>query len=345
MEQAPVDGPPSPRWFSWFPEFLQLGQRRIRTQVRILGLAVLVGLVAGLGAILFYVATRAVEQYAVGHLAGYDPQPHPAGEVVISWLPAVSPTLHPWLLLLIPTVGGLLSGVLVYSLAPGGGGPRHRRRYRRLSLHQGQIRPRVPLVKIIASALTLGTGGSGGREGPHRPDRGRLRLPAGQPLASAARRTPHSHGGGHGRRHRRHLPRAAGRGTVRRRGAVSLAGVRGRGHHARRDRQRRVLLHLRRLRRLAAAVRHPRPHLQQSVGTRAVLAPGALHGLSGHAVYADVLRLRAPLSSCADASALPARDRRLLDRAWWPWPLLPGGRTTAGAGRPVLWLSAPCSRP
>ena len=28
------------------------------------------------------------------------------------------------------------------------------------------IRPRVPLVKIIASALTLGTGGSGGREGP-----------------------------------------------------------------------------------------------------------------------------------------------------------------------------------
>ena len=32
--------------------------------------------------------------------------------------------------------------------------------------HQGQIRPRVPLVKIVASALTLGSGGSGGREGP-----------------------------------------------------------------------------------------------------------------------------------------------------------------------------------
>jgi len=28
------------------------------------------------------------------------------------------------------------------------------------------MRPRVPLVKIVASALTLGTGGSGGREGP-----------------------------------------------------------------------------------------------------------------------------------------------------------------------------------
>ena len=31
---------------------------------------------------------------------------------------------------------------------------------------QGQIRPRVPLVKIVASSITLGTGGSGGREGP-----------------------------------------------------------------------------------------------------------------------------------------------------------------------------------
>src|SRR5262249_5384167 len=33
-------------------------------------------------------------------------------------------------------------------------------------LHQGRVRPRVPLVKIVASALTIGSGGSGGREGP-----------------------------------------------------------------------------------------------------------------------------------------------------------------------------------
>jgi CIC family chloride channel protein len=31
---------------------------------------------------------------------------------------------------------------------------------------QGAIRARVPLIKILASAITLGTGGSGGREGP-----------------------------------------------------------------------------------------------------------------------------------------------------------------------------------
>ena len=65
----------------WFPEFLQLGQKRVRAQVRLLGLAILVGVVAGLGAIVFYVATRAAEHCALGVVAGYDPQPRPAGEV------------------------------------------------------------------------------------------------------------------------------------------------------------------------------------------------------------------------------------------------------------------------
>ena len=63
----------------WFPEFLDLGRRHINAQVRLLGLAVLVGIVAGLGAIVFYSATRYVEHYALG-IAGYDPQPRPAGE-------------------------------------------------------------------------------------------------------------------------------------------------------------------------------------------------------------------------------------------------------------------------
>ena len=37
---------------------------RIRNQVRLLALAGLVGIVAGVGAIVFYVATRAAERYA-----------------------------------------------------------------------------------------------------------------------------------------------------------------------------------------------------------------------------------------------------------------------------------------
>ena len=84
----------------------------------------------------------------------------------MAWLPAVNHPLHVWLLLLVPTVGGLLSGVLVYTLAPEAEGHGTDSAIAAYHNHQGQIRPQVPLVKIVASALTLGTGGSGGREGP-----------------------------------------------------------------------------------------------------------------------------------------------------------------------------------
>ncbi|MGD0652887.1 MAG: chloride channel protein [Thermoguttaceae bacterium] len=149
--------------FRWFPEFLDLGRRHLNAQVRLLGLAVLVGIVAGLGAIVFYSATRYVEHYALG-MAGYDPQPRPAGESMS--LPPLDHPFRPWLLLIIPTLGGLASGLLVYSLAPEAEGHGTDAVIAAYHSPQGQIRPRVPLVKIVASALTIGTGGSGGREGP-----------------------------------------------------------------------------------------------------------------------------------------------------------------------------------
>ena len=131
-----------------------------------MGLAMLVGLVAGVGAIVFYMATRMAEHYSLGVVAGYEAMPHPAGEVAIDGLPDTNATFRPWLLLIIPTVGGLLSGILVYTLAPEAEGHGTDAVIEAYHHHQGEIRPRVPLVKIIASALTLGTGGSGGREGP-----------------------------------------------------------------------------------------------------------------------------------------------------------------------------------
>ncbi len=153
-------------FFAWVPEVLSLGGKRFRSQIRLLGLAALVGVVAGLGAVVFYAATRIAEHYALGVVAGYYPEPHPGGEPSISWLPVVAHPLYPWLLLIIPTVGGLLSGVIVYTFAPEAEGHGTDSVIAAYHYHQGQIRPRVPLVKIIASALTLGSGGSGGREGP-----------------------------------------------------------------------------------------------------------------------------------------------------------------------------------
>jgi CIC family chloride channel protein len=150
----------------WFPQILRLGSDRIRGHVRLLGLAALVGVVAGVGGIAFYVATRVVERYALGVIAGYCPEPHPGGEPSLAWLPTVAHALHPWLLLLIPTIGGLVSGFLVFTLAPEAEGHGTDAVIDAYHRKQGQIRPRVPLVKIVTSAITLGTGGSGGREGP-----------------------------------------------------------------------------------------------------------------------------------------------------------------------------------
>jgi CIC family chloride channel protein len=156
----------SSRRLRWVPELLQLGPRRIGARVRLLGPATLVGIIAGLGAVAFYVATQVVSRYALGRVVGYDPTPHPAGEAELAWLAPASETFLPWLLLLVPALGGLISGVLVFTIAPEAEG--HGTDAVIAAYHRGggYIRPRVPLVKIVASAITIGTGGSGGREGP-----------------------------------------------------------------------------------------------------------------------------------------------------------------------------------
>jgi CIC family chloride channel protein len=147
----------------WFPEFLELGGRRLRPQARLLGLSLLVGIVAGIGAIVFFAACQLVFRYSLDALAGYHPH-SPGGEPAL--FGESHAVLQPWLLVVVPTIGGILSGFLVYSLAPEAEGHGTDAAIAAYHHHQGQIRPRVPLVKIIASALTLGTGGSGGREGP-----------------------------------------------------------------------------------------------------------------------------------------------------------------------------------
>ncbi len=147
----------------WFPEFLELGRKRLRPQARLLGFSLLVGLIAGIGAIVFYLACQVVVHYALEIWVGYHPE-HPGGEPSL-FLEVVT-TFKPWLLLVAPTVGGLLSGLIVFSLAPEAEGHGTDAAIAAYHHHQGRIRPRVPVIKIIASALTIGSGGSGGREGP-----------------------------------------------------------------------------------------------------------------------------------------------------------------------------------
>jgi CIC family chloride channel protein len=148
----------------WFPEFLQWNRQRIRSHARLLGSAVLVGVIAGLGAAAFSLACHVVSYFALGVLAGYHPIT-PAGEPHLPGLAELTNPLRPWMLLLVPTIGGLICGLIVYTFAPEAEG--HGTDAAIAAYHQQRpIRFLVPYVKIIASAITLGSGGSGGREGP-----------------------------------------------------------------------------------------------------------------------------------------------------------------------------------
>ena len=126
-------------------------------------LAGTVGAMAGVGAIAFHWLCQAVMHYSLEWVAGYRP-PGPAGGGEL--FPALGGTFRPWLLIVVPAVGGLVSGGLVYWLAPEAEGHGTDAAIHAYHHKRGMIRWRVPFVKMLASAVTLGTGGSGGQEGP-----------------------------------------------------------------------------------------------------------------------------------------------------------------------------------
>jgi CIC family chloride channel protein len=164
MSEPHLNPAPSKPW-RWFPEFLELGRERFRAQGRLLGSCILVGVVAGLGAVLFSVACQLVVHYTLEEIAGYKADA-PEYEARVSWIPDTVGPFLPWMLLLVPTVGGAVTGFLVFRFAPEAEGHGTDAAISAYHNKQGYIRPRVPLIKLVASAVTIGTGGSGGREGP-----------------------------------------------------------------------------------------------------------------------------------------------------------------------------------
>ena len=129
---------------------------------RWLVLGAALGVVAGLGAILFYSALALGTHLLLGTLAGYTP-PAPAGE---GGTPGSSGFIRPWAIPLVTTLGGLISGSLVFLLAPEAEGHGTDAAIEAVHSNPRGIRIRAVLIKIVASAVTIGSGGSGGREGP-----------------------------------------------------------------------------------------------------------------------------------------------------------------------------------
>lgn len=152
---------------AWFREFQAYLARRFRSQGRIIGASVLVGVVAGIGAIVFCIACELASHAILGQYVGYEAEgPHGEARLPEGWLSATETDFRPWMLLVTPALAGLVSGYIVYRLAPEAEGHGTDAAIASYHYQQGRIRPMVPPVKLIASAITIGGGGSGGREGP-----------------------------------------------------------------------------------------------------------------------------------------------------------------------------------
>jgi hypothetical protein len=85
MVNAPPESAGLPGPLHWFPEFLRLRPLRLRSQLRLMGSAILIGIVAGVGAIGFYMATRIIEHYALGVIVGYQPAIRPTDGTDAMW--------------------------------------------------------------------------------------------------------------------------------------------------------------------------------------------------------------------------------------------------------------------
>ncbi len=125
-------------------------------------LGVLIGTMAGVGAIVFYEALLACTHFFLGTLAGYH-VPTPAGE---GGHRASAAFTRPWALPLVVGLGALLGAILVFRFAPEAEGHGTDAAISAVHHNPRGIRFRAVVVKIVASALTIGSGGSGGREGP-----------------------------------------------------------------------------------------------------------------------------------------------------------------------------------
>jgi len=124
---------------------------------------IIIGLIAGLGSILFHYLCLLGAHWFMDFMAGYVP-PSPAGEHHL-WAPT-GRSFNRYMLLFLPALGGILSGWIVYTFAPEAEGHGTDAAIDAYHRRGGFMRGRVPIVKTIASAITLTSGGSGGREGP-----------------------------------------------------------------------------------------------------------------------------------------------------------------------------------
>ncbi len=143
---------------------LRVGLRRMERRLGTLGLllrspentvvlavAAVIGILAGLGSVLLRELIFWFQQLGYGI--------HSPSVAFLADMPW-------WEKLIIPTVGGLGVGLIVRYFAPEAKGHGVPEVMEAVAVRGGLIRKRVSIAKAVASALSIGSGGSTGREGP-----------------------------------------------------------------------------------------------------------------------------------------------------------------------------------
>jgi CIC family chloride channel protein len=129
---------------------------------KILLISVLIGVISGIGALLFFEGLKWGTAFFMGDIVGFTlPGEGQGMQQIAEWAPPDAL----WRILPVICFGGLASGLLVYTFAPEAEG--HGTDAAIRAFHgEGRIRWRVPLLKAVSAILTISTGGSAGREGP-----------------------------------------------------------------------------------------------------------------------------------------------------------------------------------
>ncbi len=134
-----------------------------RGQLRLIADTVMLGVVGALAAQLFLLMLRLAHRLLLVGIGGYAaPSLSETGQVIAQHVGANGL----WLIPVVTTLGGLVSGLLVYTWAPEAEGHGTDTAVKAFHRAGGFVRARVAPLKMVASAITIGSGGAAGREGP-----------------------------------------------------------------------------------------------------------------------------------------------------------------------------------
>jgi CIC family chloride channel protein len=146
IEDSKISHPISFRLSRYFSQWLDRLQPS--SEFIIILTSLIVGLGAGLGAVVF--------RYLINGV----------GWIGYTWFPQLIEKWGKSYAIIVPVIGGMIVGPMIFFFAREAKGHGVPEVIEAVAIKGGKIRPRVAVIKSLASAISIGSGGSIGREGP-----------------------------------------------------------------------------------------------------------------------------------------------------------------------------------